>query len=530
MRVVACRLLNFGVCAIKPSRFFKPTIFKKFFAVLLLCMVVCSATILLSVHWSFSQGFGAYLLQAEATQLDKLVKLLEEAYVKEGNWQFLEHNRHRWLDFLRRALEPQHLAAHTEPDGFHPPEQGPPPHEHAHFPPPPRSEDGRDFGPPAGPPHRPHHYAPPKMLSKLLGERIQLLDAAKNKIIGLGEISLTRSLLRPIKQGSTIVGWLALRPSDLINDHLALLFVQQQIRNNYLIAALALLLAILGALTVTSRLLTPIQRIAKGAQALVKGAYNTQIAVPSNDELGQLAQDFNLLAQTLQANEQARRYWIADISHELRTPLAILRGEIEALQDGVRELSPDSMHSLHSEVLNLTRLVDDLYELSLSDLGSQHYELSLLDLPACLQAVLQLFYAPFQANGLELRYRGTEQSLTVMGDARRLRQLFVNLLENSRRYSQAGGFCEVSVSSSGQTVMVLLQDTAPAVPDWALAKLFDRLYRVDKSRSRDLGGAGLGLAISQAVVHAHHGTIDAFHSPYGGLSIKISLPLVTQPN
>lgn len=492
-------------------------------------MLIISAMILTSVHWSFSQGFGDYLLKAEAMALDKLVTLLEQTYTKDGSWQNLQDNREAWFGLLHQGLEEKHLfpdAPNNEPTEVFPPQ---PPHEH----PPPMFGDHSDHLPPHFGGHRfepppragePDDH-PPKTLSKFLGSRLQLLDADKHRVVGLAKTS-EDSVLRPIRQSKQVVGWLALQPSDLINDHLAQLFVAQQIRNNHRIAGLALCLAVLGAFAVTRKLLIPIQRITAGAKALVKGDYDTQIKVSSTDELGQLASDFNLLARTLQRNEQNRKHWIADISHELRTPLAILRGEIEAVQDGVREISQDNIQSLYSEVISLTQLVDDLYELSLSDLGSSHYQLTLIDLGDCLEDVVQSLLPRFQESGLELRLiNPMHQAILVQADSRRLRQLFLNILENSRRYSNAGGFCEINVRCTNAHVSVSFEDTPPGVPEWSLAKLFDRLYRVDKSRNRELGGSGLGLAICQAIVSAHHGDIQAFHSTYGGLGIKITLPL-----
>lgn len=511
---------------------FKPSLFKKLFLVLLFCMLIISATILASVHWSFSRGFGEYLLKAEATQLDKLVTLLEQTYAKDGSWQNLQNNREAWFGLLHQGLEEKHLF----PDALNgsPADDFPPPHleHHQHPPPmfgdhpdghPPPHFGGPHFGPP--PEEIEHDAHPPKMLSKFLGSRLQLLDAEKHPVVGLAK-TLDDSVLRPIQQGKQIVGWLALQPSDLINNHLAQLFVTQQIRNNYRIAGLVLCLAVLGSLLVTRKLLIPIKRITAGAKALVTGDYGTQIKSSSTDELGQLASDFNLLARTLQSNEQARKHWIADISHELRTPLAILRGEIEAVQDGVREISQDNIQSLHNEVISLTQLVDDLYELSLSDLGSSHYQLTLVDLGDCLEDVVQSLLPRFQESGLDLRLiNPSSKAILVQADNRRLRQLFLNVLENSRRYSNAGGFCEISVHCTNTHVIVNFEDTPPGVPEWSLEKLFDRLYRVDKSRNRELGGSGLGLAICQTIVNAHRGDIQAFHSAYGGLGIKITLPL-----
>ena len=496
-------------------------LFTKLFVLLLVCMLFISGALLLSVHWSFTHGFNQYLLQAEANQLDKLSGLLQNEYQKQGNWQTLQANRFVWFDFLRQGLEAQQLPphAHFPPDDGPQHHRGPPPdHEPPHHP------DDHGSGPPPWERHGPPLHEGPDMLAKFLGSRIQLLDAEQHFIAGISKKHRSE-YLRPLIVDAQTVGWLSLQSSDLITDHFAQLFIEQQIQHNYFIAAAAIGFALVCSALLARRLISPIKRITAGANLLVSGDYQTQIAVTSQDELGQLAQDFNLLARTLESNKQARRRWIADISHELRTPLAVLRGEIEAVQDGIRDFSPESLKSLHTEVMSLSRLVDDLYELSLSDVGTLHYHKSPCNIVLVLQDVLSNQQPRFQAQQLQLKSEfDPALQLLVLGDSRRLHQLFTNICENTRRYTQPGGFCQVSIDYTPSHIAIRLDDTPPAVPDSALPFLFERLYRVDSSRNRDLGGAGLGLAICHSIVEAHQGTITALHSPFGGLSIVIQLP------
>jgi two-component system sensor histidine kinase BaeS len=296
-----------------------------------------------------------------------------------------------------------------------------------------------------------------------------------------------------------------------------------------MLSGLAFALSIFAAGLLARQLLLPIRRIGGGVKALAAGEYQTRIKANGHDELGQLSQYFNSLAQTLQQNEVARRQWIADISHELRTPLSVLRGELEAVQDGVRQPTPDRIQSLHSEVLALTKLVEDLYELSLSDVGAMNYHKERINVTDIILGIQQNFVARFASRGIVLReITQPDMVLPVFADARRLYQLFSNLAENSCRYTDAGGFCEITLYKTKKTVMVTFQDSAPSVPPEALPKLFERLYRVEKSRSRELGGAGLGLAICKNIVEAHGGTITAYQSQYGGLSVQVELPLLLE--
>jgi two-component system sensor histidine kinase BaeS len=216
---------------------------------------------------------------------------------------------------------------------------------------------------------------------------------------------------------------------------------------------------------------------------------------------------------------------VADISHELRTPLAVLRGEIEALQDGVRQATPEALASLHAEALQLGRLVDDLYQLALSDLGALSYRKEPLELGAELEAAVAAYRAEFRGKGIALAVAGTEAAVPLVADPERLRQLFANLLENSLRYTDAGGRLEIALRREEGQATVTFSDSAPGVPAADLERLFERLFRVEGSRRRATGGAGLGLAICRNIAEAHGGTITAAPSPLGGVTITVALPL-----
>lgn len=188
----------------------------------------------------------------------------------------------------------------------------------------------------------------------------------------------------------------------------------------------------------------------------------------SADELGKLAQDFNQLASTLE-NQQMRRDFMADISHELRTPLAVLRGELEAIQDGVRQFTPESVTSLQAEVGTLTKLVDDLHQLSLSDEGALAYQndrRSCSPVGSRWRRVQRALYQP----GLTLHY-ALPDSMTVFGDPDRLMQLFNNLLENSLRYTDSGGGLHISAEQRDKSLFLTFADSAPGVSDEQLQKL-----------------------------------------------------------
>jgi two-component system sensor histidine kinase BaeS len=275
----------------------------------------------------------------------------------------------------------------------------------------------------------------------------------------------------------------------------------------------------------------PIRNLAAATREVASGHYDTRLPVRSSDELGRLARDFNAMAGTLESHEKARRGWIADISHELRTPVAVLRGEIEALLDGIRPITPERIRSLHGETLRLHRLVEDLYQLSLSDLGALTYRKEPLDPADLLRRVIETYRPAFQDKGLGISlHLPADLKQRIFGDRERLEQLFTNLVENSLRFTDPGGQLRISGSGEGDRVVIEFQDSPPGVPEAELERLFDRLYRLESSRSRASGGAGLGLAICKNIVEAHSGTISAQASPWGGLLIRISLPWAGGPS
>ncbi len=291
------------------------------------------------------------------------------------------------------------------------------------------------------------------------------------------------------------------------------------------VAALMLALSTLFGLPLARTLVRPLYRIADASKQLALGNYDTRLEINSTDEIGQLAQDMNDLAQALERTEQSRRQMVADISHELRTPLSVLRGELEELQDGIRPLSKEALSSLHGEIMRLNRLVDELYQLSLSDVGALTYQKTAIDPATLLGEVVDSLAGEFDKADLELMLDNRLEDATVLhADSDRLAQLFLNLLSNSLKYTQPGGRLEVTVSAEPGRLLIDFHDTGPGVPDDALKNLFERFFRVDESRNRATGGAGLGLAICRNIVEAHQGAIVARHSPLGGLWIRVELP------
>lgn len=464
----------------------------KLFFTLLLTSTIVAAGLFLFLQWSFDRGFLNYVKSQELAQLEQLAEQLTSYYTKQNGWQFIAQNHPLWH------------RIHT--DVF--------------------------LSLPKGPPHKRrepfNQFSPPPMDPRGLGPRIILYDQDKKRIIGgpSGNKDIPNTPFLPINYQGQVIGYLGLIPVKELSHSGDLLFVEQQTETFAMVTLVMLCLSVLLTFPVTIHLLRPINELIKGTHKLISGQFKTRIPLTTEDELGQLSADFNILAMTLEKNEKARQQWVADISHELRTPLSVLRGEVEAMQDGIRQPSPQALNSLHGETMHLERLINDLYELSMSDIGALTYKKIEVDPVGILKDTLELFEKRFTIKQIELiTIIPKNVSHYLLGDPDRIQQLYTNLLENSLRYTDSPGTLEVSTEHNEGHIVIHFRDSAPGVETAQLPKLFDRLFRVEPSRNRPKSGAGLGLAICSNIVTAHAGAISAHSSPYGGLEFIIRLPL-----
>ncbi len=486
----------------------------KLFLALFVSMLVILALMMGSVQWSFRTGFADYLEQVRQQRLNKIALALAQAYGQhDDSWDFIYDDPEDWSALIGHRRHPHHKnPGHADWHSGHPPSHPPPPLLHTPSP--------EGFKPP------PHRDRPE--------DRLRLLDAHQNPITGPPHpVDTARETLYPIEVGGRVIGWLAFIPNFVIGDELENSFIRQQFQANLLILGLVFVVSVLASFLLARQIVLPVRTITGGARQLAAGRYDMQIEPRSGDELGELAQHFNFLARTLKENETARRRWLADISHELRTPLTILRGEIEALLDGIHSPEPERLESLLAESIRLGHLVDDLHQLSLHDLGALTYRMETIQPLAVLREVIRDLEPRYAEKQLSLSLSVGQKSCTLLADADRLRQLFLNILENTYRYTDAGGFCRVSFDCSETEFVVDFEDTSPGVPENLHSRLFERLFRVDHSRNRASGGSGLGLAICKGIVDALGGDIEARPSRYGGLWISIRLkragPSLTQP-
>jgi two-component system sensor histidine kinase BaeS len=362
-----------------------------------------------------------------------------------------------------------------------------------------------------------------------LGARLSISDEFGRRLIGPRELS--NGIERPLIVAGRVVGTLHLLPINAIpktDSGVDARFIRGQINSILWLAGGLSIFSLLLALGLARHLLRPVAALRNVTGQLARGEFAARAPITNRDELGELAQHVNEMAQGLADSEQKRRKLLADIAHELRTPLTVIRGEIEAMQDGIRKVDGPALESLHGEVLRLNTMVNDIHQLTMADAGDLHYQWHSFDLVELLQKLVQRFQARIEAAGLQLVADLPKQAILMMGDADRLNQVFTNLLENSIRYTDSGGKMILVLTRLNGNAVLALEDSAPGVPPDAYARLFERLYRVDQARSRAKGGTGLGLSICKALVEAHGGTIEAMPSRLGGVKMLLSFPLRNQ--
>jgi signal transduction histidine kinase len=297
----------------------------------------------------------------------------------------------------------------------------------------------------------------------------------------------------------------------------------------------ALFLALLGAGAVAvlvsfflSRgVLAPVRALTAASQRIAAGHYDERVPASNPDELGRLAHSFNQMAEKLEGTETMRRQLIADVSHELRTPLTAIKGSMEGLLDGVLPASPETYQQIHREADRLSRLVDDLQELSRVEAGAYPLEIHPLALSSLVEATLQRFAAQAESGSIKLHADLPPGLPLVLADHDRITQVLTNLVANAIQYTPAGGQVLIRANEVKGEIQVSVQDTGIGIPAAHLPHLFTRFYRVDKSRSRQAGGgSGIGLAIARLLVEAHGGRIWAASEGEGKGSIfTFALPV-----
>jgi histidine kinase len=275
-------------------------------------------------------------------------------------------------------------------------------------------------------------------------------------------------------------------------------------------ALAAMLVAVALSLYLSQSVIRPVRAMSLATERIADGRYDERVHVKGEDELAQLASRFNQMAEKLSQVESMRRRLIGDVSHELRTPLTAIVGSMEGLMDGILPATAETYGQIHAEAKRLNRLVDDLQELSRVE--AQAYELDRrpADVSSLMQTVNKRLIPQAESRGISLALEVAPDLPHVFVDEDRIIQILINLTGNALQYTQKDGRVTVGVKLQNHDLLFSVRDTGIGIPAEHLSNIFDRFYRVDKSRSRQAGGgSGIGLTIARALVEAHGGRIWA---------------------
>lgn len=484
-------------------------------AVLLAVVAVGAA-----VAWNLQAGFSDYLRTRDREHLERFAALVSARAERDPGFAEMRPGQLPMRELMDEFAQTEGLVVpprRPRPPprgGFGPPGDGPRPDQplagSAQAPEP----DG------ARPPDR--GRPPPDGLAR----RLQVTDPDGVRIGGPMLDPLRTLLEAPVVVRGRVIARIRLLPSNELAA-VDLRFLRRQYLGVGLAALGTVLLALLVAFLVAPRLGAPLQRLQAATRRIASGELGVVVPASGAREIAALIDDVNHMSMSLKRLEGARRSWVAQISHELRTPLSVLLGELESIEDGARQPTPQVLANLRAEVLQLVRMVNDLHTLSMADLGALPCEFTDGDAVAAVQRILARLADRIRKAGLELDAPAGPGAIPVRWDFGRIEQVLVNLVENSLRYTAAPGQLRVTWSLADQRVTLRVEDTAPGVDAGDLDQLFEPLFRADRSRQRtrgEGGGSGLGLAICKAIVQAHGGTIRAEPSALGGLSVVMDLP------
>jgi signal transduction histidine kinase len=286
----------------------------------------------------------------------------------------------------------------------------------------------------------------------------------------------------------------------------------------------ALLLAVGLSYLMMRKVLGPLSRMTRLSRDIAAGDFSVRVAAESRDEIGQLAQAFNRMGAGLEQLESLRRSLMIDVAHELRTPLTNIRGYLEALQDGVLAPAPETLRLLMSETMRLATLVEDVLQLAKADAAKGRLQRESFDLGRAVAAAMEPFQNAFDRKRISIQVNSPPEPLRISADAKAVARILRNLTENAAQYAPSGSAVIVEIGAADGRAHLAFANPAGELSAEDLPLIFERFYRGEKSRSREHGGAGIGLAIVKELVAAHGGSVAADLAG-GRLKIRITLPL-----
>jgi signal transduction histidine kinase len=433
---------------------------KLFLSTLIIAIITLTFS-MLSVNFVFKQQFSDYLTQANETTLEQLPSRLSALYQTKGTWDPTS------LDEIGHSLPIGTVVTLTDPNG--------------------------------------------KLIATLNNPMENMMHGQGGMGMGMSSSSITDWKTKTITVSGPL-GTLAIAQvrypatAQILNPQ-DVRFQSAVFRSLLFAGGLALLFGIILSYFTSRKLVAPLRRLTQAADRIGHGHLDERVSVRSKDEVGQLANAFNAMADNLDRQETLRKQFTADIAHELRTPLTSIKSYIEAFQDNILPADQENLSSIHEEIDRLVDLSSDLKDLNVAEIGALQLILEPVDLKHLLEKIIRSLYPLIQEKELTLNWNAPEESVTTSGDERLLTRLFYNLVHNAYRYSNSGGQITVALTKTPNHAEIKIINTGIGISEDDLPLIFERFYRADKSRTRETGGTGIGLALVHQITDLHQGTI-----------------------
>ena len=435
---------------------------KKLFLSTLIIVLITLTFSMLSVHLVFQQQFTDYLTKTNETIFEELPSRLSALYLSKGTWDPAT------LDQVSQSLPVGTIVTLSDPTG--------------------------------------------KFIATLNSSRGSMMHGRAGMGMGMPSSPITKFKTKTITVSGphgTLATALVRYPAtaQILNPQ-DVLFQSSVFRFLLFAGGLALLFGIILSYFTSRRLVAPLKRLMQAAERIGQGHLDERVSLRSKDEVGQLANAFNAMADNLNRQENLRKQFTADIAHELRTPLTSIKSYIEAFQDGVLPADQENLSSIHEEIDRLVSLSSDLKDLNVAEMGALKLSLEPVNLNHLLERIIHSLQPLIQEKELTLNLNVPEEPVTTSGDERLLTRLFYNLVHNAYQYTENGGLVAVTLTQTSTVTEVRILNTGIGISEEDLPFIFERFYRTDKSRTRETGGTGIGLALVHQITALHQGTIS----------------------
>ena len=353
------------------------------------------------------------------------------------------------------------------------------------------------------------------------GDKEGLRYSGKYKTEGL-------KLVNPSKR---IIGYLMVKENGGPATNQVTPFIDRMKRALFMAGIIAGLAALVLAILISRQLLKPVSALMMAADSISSGDLTARVNISSMNEFHTLGTTFNQMAENIKSSDERKKALTADVAHELRTPLSVQKAQLEAMIDGVIPTNVENLQAISNQTDVLSRLVDDLRTLALTDSRELQLEMQIIKLDEVLESMVESLRPHISLGDTNIVYEFDRSSSgqAVLIDTGRLSQVLQNILTNAMRYGKNGGTIQVSLLMDDSYVVIQIRDDGNGIPEEALPHLFERFYRHDKARSRDSGGTGLGLSIAKNLVSLMNGEISAMNAPSGGAVFEIRFPIVQDP-